>query len=62
MGVWFLTHLARLGHPHRAFGEVFKGLLHGKEVAIKQLFIKDKLNKEVLEEFRKEVQIMMYAH
>lgn len=49
-----------LSHPS-AFGEVFKGLLHGKEVAIKQLFIKDKLNKEVLDEFRKEVQIMMYA-
>jgi len=45
----------------RAFGEVFKGLLHGKEVAIKQLLVKDKLNDEVLDEFRKEVQIMMYA-
>lgn len=40
---------------------MFKGLLHGKEVAIKQLFLKDKLNEEVLEEFRKEVQIMMYV-
>lgn len=42
-----------------AFGEVFKGLLHGKEVAIKQLYVKDKLNDELLNEFRTEVQIMI---
>lgn len=40
---------------------MFKGLLHGKEVAIKQLYVKDKLNDELLNEFRTEVQIMMYV-
>lgn len=41
-----------------AFGEVFRGTLHGQDVAIKQLF-KDDVGAEALAEFRKEVSIMI---
>jgi serine/threonine protein kinase len=51
-----VTKIASIGKG--AFGEVFKGTLHGQEVAIKQLF-KDDVGEEALDEFRKEVSIMI---
>ena len=42
------------------FGTVYKGLCRGKQVAIKKLLAQD-LDQNVLEEFRKEVQIMTYV-
>eukprot|EP01094_Clydonella_sp_ATCC50884_P026721 TRINITY_DN7426_c0_g1_i2.p1 TRINITY_DN7426_c0_g1~~TRINITY_DN7426_c0_g1_i2.p1 ORF type:complete len:505 (+),score=138.44 TRINITY_DN7426_c0_g1_i2:556-2070(+) len=43
------------------FGEVFKGRLHGKEVAVKKL-ISVAVNEEVLEEFKREAAIMSNLH
>jgi hypothetical protein len=40
------------------FGEVFKAKLHGKEVAVKKLFLN--VSDDVLVEFRSEVAVMRY--
>jgi len=44
-----------------AFGEVYRGKLHGKEVAVKKLTAQS-IDEEVLADFRKEVDIMLNLH
>ena len=46
---------------NRQFGEVWKGTLHGKEVAVKKLFLGDELEENILKDFRREVEVMMYV-
>jgi len=38
---------------------VWKGTLHGKEVAVKKLFVGDDLEENILKDFRREVEVMM---
>jgi hypothetical protein len=46
-----------------AFGEVWKGVVHGTEVAVKKLLIKDIKNERgIIQDFLREVQMMTYAH
>eukprot|EP01087_Luapelamoeba_hula_P000429 TRINITY_DN1031_c0_g1_i1.p1 TRINITY_DN1031_c0_g1~~TRINITY_DN1031_c0_g1_i1.p1 ORF type:complete len:938 (+),score=189.16 TRINITY_DN1031_c0_g1_i1:209-3022(+) len=41
------------------FGEVWRGTLHGKDVAVKKLFVGDDLEEDVLRDFRREVEVMI---
>ena len=43
-----------------SFGTVYRGVCRGKTVAIKKLH-QQSMDKDVLEEFKKEVEIMTYA-
>jgi serine/threonine protein kinase len=48
---------------HSAFGEVWKGVVHGTEVAVKKLLIKDIKNERgIIQDFLREVQMMTYVH
>lgn len=42
-----------------AYGEVFRGALHGKDVAVKKLFLGDNVEEELLKDFRREVEVMV---
>ena len=40
-----------------AYGIVYKGIWKGKDIAVKELLIDGKINKEIAEEFAKEIEI-----